>query len=57
MSCETTSGEEAVAKFEQDRKNDSNFKMVLIDICMPHMDGHETTRLITQISKNSGDNR
>ena len=40
VSCETSSGQEAVQKF----KDNPHFKMVLMDIQMPDMDGHETCK-------------
>ena len=39
--CEASNGDEAITTFEQSRP-----AAVLMDLCMPHMDGFETTRRI-----------
>ena len=60
VSCETTSGQEAVQKFQENLEKtccSSHFKMVLMDIQMPDIDGHEAAKQIIQIAKNSANKR
>ena len=49
---QATSGQESVNKFNQDMDKtccNRRYKLVMMDIYMPDMNGHEATKLILQI--------
>ena len=52
VSEEATSGQESIDKFNQNRDKtccDKRYKLILMDINMPDMNGHEAAKQILQI--------
>lgn len=53
--CETAkNGREAVGKIEESHKRGTPFNLIVLDILMPEMDGHEAGKAIRTLEKNLG---
>ena len=53
--CEgAAGGEEAIAKFTAALTGNNPFDLVLMDIVMPEMNGHETAKAIRSVEKEKG---
>lgn len=51
---EAVNGSEAVTKFRAALESDVPFDLVLLDIMMPEMNGHETAKAIRSLEKEHG---
>lgn len=51
---EATTGSEAVAKFSAALESGAPFDLILLDIMMPEMNGHDTAKAVRSIEKEHG---
>ena len=51
---EATTGSEAVAKFSAALESGAPFDLMLLDIMMPEMNGHDTAKAVRSIEKEHG---